>query len=184
MPNPPDTDDAANADDPSEAEATPHEPRLNRALRQLLHTQRVAALGTLNTLGQPFVSMVPFAIDADSASLVIHVSLLAPHTRNLLSAPAVSLMVMQPEVPGEPVHALPRVSLDGVALRLTPDTPSWLAARSAYLARFPEADMMTRLGDFSFVRIILTAARQVAGFGSARPLEPEDIASVLRPLSP
>lgn len=157
-----------------------HEPRLNRALRQLLHTQRVAALGTLNFDGKPFVSMVPFAIEPGSATLVVHVSLLAPHTRNLLSDPAVSLMVMQPEAPREPVHALPRASLDGTATRLKPEGTAWHAARSAYLARFPEAEMMTRLGDFSFFAIQVTQARHVAGFGAARPLAPEDLASVLR----
>ncbi len=162
--------------------ALPHEPRLNRALRAMLHTQRVAALGTLNAEGKPFVSMVPFAIEPQSGTLIIHVSLLAPHTRNLLTAPAVSFMVMQPEVPGEPVHALPRVSFDGTAARLRPESPSWLAARNAYLARFPDAQMMTELGDFSFFAITVTDARHVAGFGSARPLEPEDLASVLRPL--
>jgi putative heme iron utilization protein len=159
-----------------------HEPRLNRALRTLLQTQRVAALGTLNAEGKPFVSMVPFAIEPQTGSLIIHVSLLAPHTRNLLSDPVVSVMVMQSEVAGEPVLALPRVSLDGIAARLLPDSTLWLAARSAYLARFPDAQMMTELGDFSFVTITVTQARHVAGFGSARPLEPEDIASVLKPL--
>jgi putative heme iron utilization protein len=159
-----------------------HEPRLNRALRDMLHTQRVASLGTLNAEGGPFVSMVPFAIEPEAGCLVIHVSLLAPHTRNLLSNPAVSVMVMQAEVAGEPVHALPRVSMDGTAARLEPQSPSWLAARDVYLARFPDAEPMTHLGDFNFVVIHLTAARQVAGFGTARPLEAEDLASVLRPL--
>ena len=161
---------------------TPHEPRLTRALRNMLNTQRVASLGTLNAEGGPFVSMVPFAIEPTAACLVIHVSLLAPHTRNLLSNPAVSVMVMQPEVAGEPVHALPRVSMDGMAARLQPDSPSWLAARHVYLARFPDAEPMTHLGDFSFVAIYPTAARQVAGFGTARPLEAEELTSVLRPL--
>jgi len=158
-----------------------HEPRLTRTLRALLHTQRTGALGTLNADGKPFVSMVPFAIEAASASLVIHVSLLAPHTRNLLAVPEVSLMVMQPEVAGEPVHALPRVSLDGLAERLQPDSPAWLAARTSYLSRFPEAEPMTELGDFSFVGIRITAARQVAGFGAARPLDGDEIADILRP---
>jgi len=161
---------------------TPHEPRLTRALRDMLNTQRVASLGTLNTEGGPFVSMVPFAIEPAAACLVIHVSLLAPHTRNLLSNPAVSVMVMQAEVAGEPVHALPRVSMDGTATRLKPDSPDWLAARRVYLARFPDAEPMMHLGDFSLVAIYPTAARQVAGFGAARPLEAEDLASVLRPL--
>lgn len=157
-----------------------HEPRLNRALRELLNAQRIASLGTLNAEGGPFVSMVPFAIEPGSACLVIHVSLLAPHTRNLLSNPVVSIMVMQPEVAGKPVHALPRISMDGTAARLRPESPHWLAARQAYLARFPEVEPMTHLGDFSFVAIHPTAARQVAGFGTARPLEADELAEVLR----
>ena len=159
-----------------------HEPRLNRALRELLNSQRIASLGTLNAEGAPFVSMVPFAIEPSAACLVIHVSLLAPHTRNLLSNPAVSIMVMQPEIASEPVHALPRVSMDATAARLQPDSPSWLAARQAYLARFPVAEPMTHLGDFSFVAIYPTAARQVAGFGTARPLDAEELAAVLHPV--
>jgi Pyridoxamine 5'-phosphate oxidase len=90
-------------------------PRLTLALHALLCTQRVAALGTSNPDGTPFVSMVPFAIDASARTLVIHVSSLAPHTRNLQSTPAVSILVMEPEVPGAPVHALPRVTLEGQA---------------------------------------------------------------------
>jgi heme iron utilization protein len=157
-----------------------HESRLDRALRALLNAQRIASLGTLGVEGRPFVSMVPFAIEPGAACLVIHVSLLAPHTRNLLTNPAVSLMVMQPEVAGQPVHALPRVSLDGNATRLQPESPGWVAARQAYLARFPEAEPMTQLGDFSFVAIHPTAARQVAGFGAARPLEAAELADMLR----
>lgn len=160
-----------------------HEPRLTRALRDLLNTQRVASLGTLNAEGGPFVSMVPFAIEPEAGCLVIHVSLLAPHTRNLLTNPAVSVMVMQSEAAGEPVHALPRVSMDGTAARLQPQSPSWQAARSVYLARFPDAEPMTHMSDFNFVVIHLTAARLAAGFGTARPLEAEDLASVLRPLA-
>jgi len=159
-----------------------HEPRLNRALRTLLQTQRVAALGTLNNGGKPFVSMVPFAIEPDSGTLVIHVSQLAPHTGFLLADAAVSVMVMQAEVAGEPVHALPRVSLDGLATRLVPNSAAWQAARNAYLARFPEAEPITELGDFSFVAISVSQARQVAGFGAARGLASEDLASVLKPL--
>ena len=65
----------------------PHEPRLTHALRTLLRGHRIAALGTLGEDGQPFVSMVPFAVEPVSASLVIHVSGLAAHTRNLQTTP-------------------------------------------------------------------------------------------------
>lgn len=159
-----------------------HEPRLTQALRALLHTQRVAALGTLDADGLPFVSMVPFAVEPASARLVIHVSGLAAHTRNLQASPRVSVLVMQAEVAGEAVHALPRVTLEGMTAVLERGSAEWLLARDAYLARFSDAQPMTELGDFMFVGITVLGARQVAGFGAARSLDVETVAEVLRPV--
>jgi putative heme iron utilization protein len=158
----------------------PHESRLTTALRELLAVQRVAALGTLGDDGAPFVSMVPFAVDAADGSLVIHISGLAAHTRNLQRTPRASLMVCRAEVAGEPVHALPRVTLDVLA-RESADAADALACRTAYLARFPDAEPMTALGDFRFVRLQALGARQVAGFGAARSLDLADLALALRP---
>ena len=157
-----------------------HEPRLTQALRTLLRAHRVAALGTLGDDGLPFVSMVPFAVDPEAACIIIHLSALAPHTRNLQQSPRVSLLVMQAEVAGEPVHALPRVTLEGTVTALVVDSAGWLSARRAYLARFPEAEPMTQLGDFMFVGIALAGARQVAGFGAARSLDADAVAQALR----
>ena len=157
-----------------------HEPRLTRELRHLLHTQRVAALGTLDDRGEPFVSMVPYAIVSDPACLVIHVSALAAHTRNLQARSAVSLLVMQPEASGAPVHALPRVTLQGQSTVLDPDSALWPVARQAYLTRFPESEPMTQLGDFCFVAISIALARQVAGFGAARSLDADAVRQVLQ----
>ena len=50
-----------------------------------------------------------------------------------------------------------------------------------YLARFPEAEPMTALGDFRFVRLRPQEARQVAGFGAARSLGLAEVAQALRP---
>ena len=50
----------------------PHESRLTLELRALLHSQRVAALATVNEDASPFVSMVPFAIELLLACLVLH----------------------------------------------------------------------------------------------------------------
>ena len=46
----------------------PHMHRLMLALSELLKRQRVAALATLAEDGAPFVSMVPYAIDAGQAA--------------------------------------------------------------------------------------------------------------------
>lgn len=158
-----------------------HESRLSLALRDLLAARRVAALGTLDAERpeQPFVSMVPYARCAAEGGLVLHVSALAPHTRNLLAHPQVSLMVMAAEVDGQAVHALPRVTLDAVAHVPEPGSAAWAAARAAYLARFPEAEPMTALGDFMFVLLRPTGARQVAGFGAARQVDTDELARLL-----
>ncbi|WP_029528298.1 HugZ family pyridoxamine 5'-phosphate oxidase [Polaromonas glacialis] len=153
----------------------PHESRLTFELRALLHARRVAALGTLGEDGNPFVSMVPFAMAPSLGCLVIHVSGLAAHTGNLQARPNVSLLIMQAEVQGEPVHALPRVTLDGRAQVLEAGTPAWETCQAAYVKRFPEAQFMTQLGDFRFVAIELNGARQVAGFGAARSIDAQEV---------
>lgn len=158
-----------------------HEPRLMRALRALITDRRVAALGTLDAAdpAQPFVSMVPYAVLPGEAALVVHLSGLAAHTGNLAAHPRASLLVTAAEADGEPVHALARVSLDVVAETPARDSPLWRAARDAYLARFPEAEPMTALGDFRFVLLRPAGARQVAGFGAARTVDAAEIAQVL-----
>jgi hypothetical protein len=104
-----------------------HESRLARALRGLLHTQRVAALGT----------------------------------------------------PGQPVRALPHLTLATQAHPLHPDHPWHPACRAAYLSRFPEAEPMTALPDFRFVALQVLGARQVAGFGAARSVGIDELQRAL-----
>jgi putative heme iron utilization protein len=159
----------------------PHESNLNQNLRALLTQQRVAALGTLDEDGAPFVSMVPFAVDPASATLVIHVSMLAPHTRHLLARPQVSLLVMQPQGEDSSVLALPRVTFQGRAYALAVDSRPWTDARLAYLTRFVEAEPMTHFGDFQFIGITVDTARQVSGFGAARSLDANELSVVLSP---
>ena len=72
------------------------------------------------------------------------------------------------------------MTLQGNAALLEAGSPEWSAARSVYLARFPEAQPMTELGDFRFVAIAVEGARQVAGFGAARSIDAEDLAQILR----
>lgn len=148
--------------------------RLDERLRTLLQLHRVASLGTIQDDGSPFVSMVPFGLEPSLGCFVIHVSDLAGHTDNLLARPVVSLMVMQPETVGEPVHTLPRATFEGVAAVLKPNSVRWRKCRAAYLRRFPEAQVMTALSDFRFFSIEVRSARQVAGFASARSIDGDE----------
>ena len=160
-----------------------HLPRLGHALHQLLCARRTAALGTLVAgSGAPSVSMVPFAVDpaGDGApAIVLHLSGLAAHTAHLQADPRASLLITAPETPGAPVHELPRITLDALASTPPPDTPAHHSAHAAYVQRFPEAAFMTALGDFRFVTLRVTGARQIAGFGSARSVGADELAQVL-----
>jgi putative heme iron utilization protein len=156
-----------------------HEPRLLRELRNLLKNTRVAALGTTQDDGSPFVSMVPFALEAQQRCVVIHVSGLAAHSRYMLTRNQVSLLVTAPVVPGDSVHDLPRVTLQGSASVTERGSAAWNACKAAYLGRFPEAQHMTELGDFRFVAIEPNTARHISGFGPARTVDREELTKVL-----
>ena len=166
-----------------------HESRLQQSLRQLLLSQRTAALAvqpladfiTASALPAPQISMVPWAWDAEFFTLVIHVSGLASHTQVMEQHPAVSLLVTATEQTGQGVHALERVSIQGVASTPPEGSVLWQGARKAYLARFPEAEPMTALGDFRFVCITPQSGRHVAGFGAARDVDAQDLIAALNP---
>jgi putative heme iron utilization protein len=149
------------------------------ALRQLLDAQRVAALGTLHD-GEPFVSMVPFAL-LPGGRFVVHVSGLAAHTQDMKDDPRVSLLVVASPAPDGPVHALARVTVRGRAARLAASSAEHAAAKQAYLERFPESSALFELGDFSLFEIAPLAARFIGGFAQARSLTAEAFVEALAP---
>lgn len=136
------------------------------AMRQLLQRQEVAALGTLHN-GEPFVSMVPYALVPLGRGFVVHVSRLATHTRDMETHAGVSLLVMDERTPDVPPQALPRVTVQGQAQRCAPGAPLYEAARQAYLARFPDSEPMFDFADFSLFVIEPRSLRVVGGFAQA-----------------
>lgn len=148
------------------------------ALRDLLLSQPIAALGTLHQ-GEPFVSMTPVAIRPDGGGFVIHVSRLAGHTQDMLEHPSVSLMVTAPADPDIPPQATPRVSLQGRADPCAPGSPLYADARAAYQARFPEGAQLFEFADFSLFLIEPAQVRYVAGFGQALTISPQVLRGIL-----
>ena len=161
---------------------TPQPPlsRLDSALLDLLQSRHTAALGTLTEQGEAALSLVPYAIDPASADVVILISGLAAHTRQLQAHPRASLLVCDREDTSDNVHALARVSLEVTALWPQPHTEDARQASAAYLARHPAAAMLTELPDFRWVRLQPLQARHVAGFGAARTVERDRLLDLLR----
>jgi len=149
-----------------------------RRASELLRRCRVGSLGTMHD-GAPAVSMVPYAVVVEPWALVVLVSTLAAHTKDLLAHPRVGVMIMEPEGT-TPSHALARVSIQGEARPLALAGPGYDAARSAYAARFPDMAMLFGLGDFTLVAIEPVAVRAVMGFAQATSLTPAAVAVALR----
>lgn len=138
-------------------------------LRRLLDVQTVAALATLHQ-GEPAVSMVPFVWHAASGALLIHVSALATHTRDLQAHARAGLLVVADAQDGVPPQARPRLSLQCEAALLPRAGAAYEAAKTAYLARFADAAVTFELADFSIVTLRPLSARLVAGFARAHSL--------------
>jgi putative heme iron utilization protein len=149
------------------------------SLRTILDGQQNASLGTLHD-GEPFVSMVPFAIMPGGKGFLIHVSGLASHTKDMMQHPKVSLMVMAPQSPDVPAQALPRATVQCDARRVDDADPAYTDARAAYVGRFPEAEMTMALGDFSLFLLVPISVRLVGGFAQAATLTPLNLSEALQ----
>jgi putative heme iron utilization protein len=130
--------------------------------RRLLRARRFGVLSTQSKRlpGYPFGSVVPYMV-AHDATLVILISRLAEHTRNVAESPKVSLTVV--ELGGADVQAESRITVVGDCVRAGADD----AMADRYLRLFPNAAEYLRL-DFDFHRITPVAVRFIGGFGAVR----------------
>lgn len=134
-------------------------------LTALVASVRVCFLATAGSEG-PEASMAPFALYR--GDVLIHLSRLAQHSRNLQRQHHLGLIICTPETAADSPLALPRVSLKGEAEMLIGQQA--LPARAAYLSRIPEAGPLFSFPDFRLFRMRVAQARWVGGFGKARTL--------------
>ena len=139
-----------------------------REARNLLAASDFVALATQSSRlpGFPFVSHAPFARDG-SGRVVMLLSRLAEHSRNLTTNPRVSMMATSA---AEDPQAQPRLSLVGELRgeRLKP------AQQDRYLRFHPEAGAFLGFGDFRFYRLDVIRVRMIGGFARAGWIEAAD----------
>ncbi|MBT8194214.1 MAG: pyridoxamine 5'-phosphate oxidase family protein [Acidimicrobiia bacterium] len=135
------------------------------AARMLLGN-RWAAMATLGSDG-PSASMVAYATEPDLTSLLLFLSGLSEHTRNLLAEPRLSLVISEADPGNDDPQTLARVSIKGTAAKLERTDAEFEAAWRIYLDRLPDAAPRIMLADFSLFRIVLTTVRYVGGFAQA-----------------
>lgn len=127
--------------------------------RRLLRAHRYGALCTISKKldGFPFGSITPYLTDHDG-SLIILISALAEHSKNIQHDPRVSLITHNQTSPD--IQMQGRVTVAGNAQRISDQQHP--AAR--YLRHFPDAAELLNL-DFSFYRIAPVAIRYIGGVG-------------------
>ncbi len=130
------------------------------AARRMLRAHRYGALGTISKKldGYPFGSITPYLVDHDG-SLLILISTLAEHTKNIVHDPRISLITHDQRDPH--IQTQGRVTVVGNAQMESNREQAGLR----YLRYFPEAQTYFAMHDFSFYRIRPVAIRYIGGFG-------------------
>jgi heme iron utilization protein len=143
-------------------------------LANLLNTIRWSTLATVNTDGTPLASEVAF-VTWTNGKLLVHLSQLARHTRNLLERPHCSLSVAELDDGRADPQTLARTSLQGHASVINRDAPRYEIARDAYLARLPEAEPRFDFGDFHLFELTVSNGQFVGGFARAFKISAGDL---------
>jgi putative heme iron utilization protein len=123
--------------------------------------------------------MVAYAVEPGLQGLLMFLSSLSSHTRDLLADPRCSLVVTAPD-PGEgDPQTLPRVSLAGAAHEVARHDVGFADAWALYVGRFPDAAPRIALTDFLLMRFIPERARYIGGFARAATYTAEELAAGL-----
>ena len=142
--------------------------------RLLLRAHRYGVLSTLSKkfAGYPFGSITPYLVDHDG-SLLILISTIAEHTKNILSDPRVSLITHDQRDPH--IQTQGRVTVIGNAQpEPNRDEANCDQVCARYLRYFPEAQAYFSMHDFSFYRIRPIAIRYIGGFGKIHWIDIEN----------
>jgi putative heme iron utilization protein len=149
-------------------------PEQSAELRALIAGERVLALGVL-VEEEPYVGMLPYAVGEDAATLLVHASKLARHSKGLLPGAEFSALVHEADCgEGDPLQ-LRRVVLQGRVVPLARDSHVYVEARERYLVRLPSAAVTFQLGDFALFALHVESGRYVGGFAQAVDVRAADL---------
>lgn len=135
--------------------------------RALIGSQRWAALSTIDDIGDPMGAMVAYVASPDLSCLLLHISQLSLHTRNLLARPSAALTIGEfDDGQGDP-QVLARLNLQGSVIVLERDSTEYGCAKQRYLQRLPHAEQLFGFGDFVMFSFSPEKVHYVGGFARA-----------------
>lgn len=133
--------------------------------RSMVRLGLKGALATVDAAsGAPYTSMVLLATDLGGAPVTL-ISTLARHTKNLIAAPAASLMIDLSNAAGD-AESGGRITLIGGFTAVPSD-----GVRARFLARHPSSTTYADFADFAFYRFEIVSAHMIEGFGRIVTLE-------------
>lgn len=142
---------------------------INTELQQLLlqSYQGVLSTHSQHLQGYPFGSVVPFCLD-DQGRVVILISELAQHTKNLKMDSRCSLLVF---AEGDDIQAAARLTIVADAEPVAKADVEAIAQR--YYRYFPQSMDFHKIHDFSFWVLQPVKYRYIGGFGRIHWAEPQ-----------
>lgn len=140
--------------------------------RSLLRSARTGILAVTRRDGHPYAAKVLVCADFAGYPLLL-ISELGEHTAALHDDPRCCLLVDRPGK-GDPL-AHPRLSVSATARFMTQDDSRRDACRERFLNRHPKASLYADFEDFTFVRLVPSAAFLNGGFARAFDLTAEHL---------
>lgn len=127
---------------------------------------------SLEMEGYPFGSLTPYVVD-QNGQVIILVSDLAQHTKNMKANPKVSLTISQTSTE-ENKQATMRATYLGQAKKIEREDEEYPTISERYIKEFPQAKNYFDTHDFYFYRLEFARIRMIAGFGKIYWVEPEE----------
>jgi putative heme iron utilization protein len=141
--------------------------------RTLVAETNVGSLATLTDDGAPWASLITYGA-LPGGDLVIVVSSLAEHGRNLVRDPRASIVVAETGAHDDPLAA-GRLTVAGRVVR--PEGDREREALDVYVEAVPTAEMFTRFGDSSPFVLEVERVRWIGGYGRMGTVDVADYAA-------
>lgn len=135
-------------------------------LAQLKTDVRSVILSTVGGSGEPHIGYTPFVLDGKD--LIIFVSQLALHTRDLLADPRLSVMLISDEGKSSQIFARTRVSYQCNARAIAREDEAFGPLMDKLHDRHGKMmELLRQLPDFVLFRLVPYHGQFVMGFGQA-----------------
>ena len=137
-------------------------------------TLKSLQLATVNADGEPHCGYTPFSVDGNS--LIIFVSQLALHTRDLLATKQVAVMLIADEQSSSQIFARSRLSYQCRADVIAAEHAQYNVLLDAHEERHGKmVNLLRQLPDFVLFRLVPTAGMFVMSLGKAYKLTGPDL---------